>query len=341
MKVFYYKSQKGNFGDDLNGWLWDSLLPDFFDDNPDVMVSGIGTIIDSYMPKAKNWFVFSSGVGYGFPPSHFGDSNWDTLCVRGPLSANILGLPKNKFITDGAAFINGVDGFEPLPESEREGVIFIPHHYAIGVGNWEKACVSAGIEFVNPEWESKFVIQKIRKAKLVIADAMHAAIIADALRVPWVPVITSPQINTFKWLDWTSTIDTPYKPIVLGSSTLKECVRSKGLAFYGEKYFNENTADIEFAIKKFRKQREIKSTSYWKHYRKGASLMFNRIPRTVASVLSKGVPSIDQRLNDQCVNILINAKNQTGYLSNDAVFYRNLDRLHECLNELKTKGSHL
>lgn len=36
---------------------------------------------------------------------------------------------------------------------------------------------------------------------MVLADAMHAAIIADAMRVPWLPLITSPQINTFKWLD--------------------------------------------------------------------------------------------------------------------------------------------
>ncbi|MCP6146191.1 polysaccharide pyruvyl transferase family protein, partial [Klebsiella pneumoniae] len=79
----------------------------------------------------------------------------------------------------------------------------------------------------------KYVLDKIRNAKLVLADAMHAAIIADAFRVPWVPMVTSPQINTFKWLDWTSTIEQRYTPIVLGSSSLKEMVRSKGLFLYG------------------------------------------------------------------------------------------------------------
>lgn len=56
------------------------------------------------MPHARKWYVLSSGVGYGFPPSHFGKDNWNILCVRGPLSANILNLPPEKFITDGAAF---------------------------------------------------------------------------------------------------------------------------------------------------------------------------------------------------------------------------------------------
>lgn len=334
MKVFYYKSKKGNFGDDLNSWLWESIAPGLFDNDSNVMVSGIGTIIDSYMPDANKWYVFSSGVGYGYPPKSFGGPNWETLCVRGPLSANILGLEKDKYITDGAAFLNGLPEFAPLPDSERSGVIFIPHHYAIGVGNWELACEKAGIEFVSPEWESKLVIQKIRKAKLVIADAMHAAIIADALRVPWVPVITSPQINTFKWLDWTSTINLAYNPVVLGSSTLKEYLRSKGLNFHGEKYHNVDSS-VEFAIKRFKSQRDIKSSKVWPYYRKGASLLFNKIPMSLANIISDANPSIDQKLSDKCVNILLTAKQSSGFLSGDMVFNDNLAKLHSKLEYLK------
>ncbi|TYX27701.1 hypothetical protein FCG76_028230, partial [Klebsiella pneumoniae] len=86
------------------------------------------------------WFVFSSGVGYGYPPVNFGDDNWNILCVRGPLSAKILGLDKNKAITDGAALLNTLDEFKPLPENERKGIIFIPHHHALLSGQWELAC---------------------------------------------------------------------------------------------------------------------------------------------------------------------------------------------------------
>lgn len=31
MKLYYYESKEGNFGDDLNRWLWDSIFPGFFD----------------------------------------------------------------------------------------------------------------------------------------------------------------------------------------------------------------------------------------------------------------------------------------------------------------------
>lgn len=49
MKLYYYESKLGNFGDDLNKWLWDELLPDYFDNDESVRFSGIGTIITDTM----------------------------------------------------------------------------------------------------------------------------------------------------------------------------------------------------------------------------------------------------------------------------------------------------
>lgn len=334
MKIYYYKSAHGNFGDDLNAWIWDALLPGFFDDNEDVRVSGIGTIITSAMPPAKKWYVFSSGVGYGYPPANFGDSSWETLCVRGPLSAEILGLPKDKFITDGAALLNTLAEFKPLSEAERKGVIFVPHHHALVTGQWEKVCQQAGVEFVNPQSDAKTVIQKIRNAKLVLADAMHAAIIADAMRVPWVPLITSSQINTFKWLDWTQTINLPYRPTVLGSSSLREYLRDKSLYIYGEKYFLPDS-DVEFAISYFKKQRELKNKKWWGRYQELTQLVSHRIP-------NKGVKTVEGmfnlNLNDRFIEnasqIIVHAKSQSGFLSEDIKFNSNLERLLNGMDRL-------
>ncbi len=58
MKLYYYKDVIGNFGDDLNSWLWDALIPDFFDQDESIRMSGIGTIINTAMPKADKWVVF-------------------------------------------------------------------------------------------------------------------------------------------------------------------------------------------------------------------------------------------------------------------------------------------
>lgn len=56
-------------------------------------------------------------------------------------------------------------------------------------------------------WDISEIMRTISGAKLVIAEAMHAAIIADAYRVPWVSVATSSRINGFKWQDWASSLD--------------------------------------------------------------------------------------------------------------------------------------
>lgn len=334
MKIYYYKSAHGNFGDDLNAWIWDALLPGFFDGNENVRVSGIGTIITSAMPPAEKWIVFSSGVGYGYPPANFGDSSWETLCVRGPLSAEILGLPKDKFITDGAALLNTLAEFKPLAEAERKGVIFVPHHHALITGQWEKVCQQAGIEFVNPQSDAKRVIQKIRHAKLVLADAMHAAIIADALRVPWVPLITSSQINTFKWLDWTQTINTPYRPIVLGSSSLREYLRNKSLCTYGENYFLPDS-DVEFAVKYFKKQRELKNKKWWEKYQHFTQLVLHRIPnKTIRTVEERFNLDLNSRFIDHASKILLEAKSRPGFLSEDIKFNNNLERLLHGIDKL-------
>ena len=55
------------------------------------------------------------------------------------------------------------------------------------------------------------VVQQIASSRLVIAEAMHAAIVADAFRVPWIPVTSVPETNPFKWQDWCESLDLRYK----------------------------------------------------------------------------------------------------------------------------------
>lgn len=335
MKVYYFKVAAGNFGDDLNAWLWKDLQPGLFDEDEGVRFAGIGTILSSSMPHADRWVVFSSGVGYGRLPYDFGGAGWDIKCVRGPLTARILGLPPEKAITDGAALLASLDEFKPLPQNERSGIIFVPHHDALHTGKWQQACELAGIEFVNPQNESKYVINKIRNAKLVLADAMHAAIIADAMRVPWVPLITSNQINTFKWLDWTQTINQPYNPQVLGSSSLRESLRNKSLRFYGEKYFYPG-ADVEAAIAKFIYARKLKNKSWWPTYTRYSRYFTANAPDRLISRAGEGLSSRwDTRFIQEAATRLTAASRSHGWLSDDVVFNNNLEKLQEKLQQVK------
>lgn len=337
MKLYYYESKTGNFGDDINKWLWDELKKDFFDNNPEVRFSSIGTIINKGMPVAKKWIVFSSGIGYGYAPKGFGDESWDIICVRGPLSASILGLPDNKYITDGAALLSTLEEFKPLPKEDRSGVIFIPHHNALDTGNWEEVCARAGVEFVNPTLESKIVIQKIRHASLVLADAMHAAIISDAMRVPWVPLVTSGQINTFKWLDWTKTINLPYKPIVLGPSSFREFIRDKFLFVYGEKYFVSKLTENS-ALSKFKFHRALKSNFLWPYYFKISKVLFYKIPMVLISMLGhKSFKKSDERFINSAKEKIEHAIVSRCYLSQDDVFFSNQNRLKKAFDDFTVK----
>ena len=68
MKLFYYKDPGGNFGDDLNAWLWPRLIPELLDDRDDTLFVGIGSILDRRIPQEPRKIVFGTGVGYGLLP---------------------------------------------------------------------------------------------------------------------------------------------------------------------------------------------------------------------------------------------------------------------------------
>jgi succinoglycan biosynthesis protein ExoV len=98
MKLFYYQRPDGlsNFGDQLNSWLWERLLPGAFTGEENVVFVGTGTLLNHLLPQriasAKKVLIFSTGAGYERKltaiPEH-----WRIYCVRGLLSARQLGLP--------------------------------------------------------------------------------------------------------------------------------------------------------------------------------------------------------------------------------------------------------
>src|SRR5207248_7603179 len=96
-------------------------------------------------------------------------------------------------------------------------VYFIPHFrsprraWLLGI-DLEKICTSLGINYVNPHAGVEDVLDGLASSGLVIAEAMHGAIVADALRVPWVPVQMFDQILNLKWQDWCASLGLRYSP---------------------------------------------------------------------------------------------------------------------------------
>lgn len=335
MQLHYYRDPRGNFGDDINEWLWPRLVPDWWTERDDFHFCGIGTLIDATMPAASRWIVFSSGAGYGPLPRGFGGPEWTISCVRGPLTAKVLGLPPQAAVTDGAILLATLPEYKPLPESERAGVVFMPHHHALREGAWDLACRQAGIEFIDPCADSRATLERIRRARLVIADAMHAAIVADALRVPWLPVMTSPEINTFKWLDWTMSMGLPYEPVALPASALSEQIQSLFLPLYGHRYALRNRS-VEAALRHFQRHRTMKSLPYWPALRNLGRAAFTRVarPALMSAPLRRWRNAEDRRRLERASESLALVSSRPGYLSDDRTLSAKQDQFLSKLAEI-------
>lgn len=215
MNLFYSRGVPGNFGDDLNPLIWYSLYPKLFETSTSQdTILGIGTLINERAPSIGRLHVLGSGVGY-----HGGvkiDDRWNFVFLRGPKSCASLGLDSALAVTDPAILIKRI-----FPIRERVAynlpISYMPHHVSCDFANWPEICEMAGLQYLDPRGDVSETLHKIRNSRMVIAEAMHGAIVADALRVPWLAVKAYSHILDFKWLDWCESIGVAYSPVVIPS----------------------------------------------------------------------------------------------------------------------------
>lgn len=231
MKPFHWESHQGNFGDDLNLWLWDFLLPGLREKHEQTVLVGVGTVLNTeILPTNLHKLVVGSGFGYGKLPDMRDEREWDVRCVRGPLTAAKLGLPPDMGIIDPAVLVTEMPEFQKLPKSGRR--TFVPHWESAAAGLWPEICKTVGLSYLDPRGEAKSVIREIAQSELIVAESMHGAILADAFRVPWIAVSSSRSINSFKWNDWASSLGVTYEPKRVPVSTRAEAI-AKGASFWG------------------------------------------------------------------------------------------------------------
>ncbi len=210
MKLYYHKAK--NFGDQLNPWLWDKLIPNILDDDQITAFVGIGTLLNEQLSqrtrKALKRVIFSTGVGYGKRVVKIDDS-YKIYCLRGPLSAQALGVPTELAVTDGAILVRRV-----LNTNSRKvnRFAYMPHFELAGEA-WKLVCEELGFGYIDPRWSTEKVLSCISQTEILLTEALHGAIIADALRVPWVPLVTSHTILAFKWQDWCQSMSVEYRPL--------------------------------------------------------------------------------------------------------------------------------
>lgn len=223
MKYLYYKSSKGNFGDDLNGWLWPKLFGE--EDDSDLAFLGIGSILhsDSHILKQGTGLkkiIFGTGIKPSLRYANLKvDDTFDIRFLRGPLSSYALGN-QHPFITDAAYAIRALPDFQELQLTEKKyEVSLMPYFHSVNYYDWEKICQQLGYHYISPLSEKgvEFTLKEIAASKSIVTEAMHGAILADALRVPWhrfvfsTPSTEGGRISDFKWADWCLSIE-QYNP---------------------------------------------------------------------------------------------------------------------------------
>lgn len=217
MKLYSFQAPGGNFGDDLNGWLWPRLLGNLLDQDGEQTLVAIGSILDTRLdaiPGTK--IIFGTGINSQRKlPTLVAD--YDIRFVRGPISAHAMSRDC-PWITDSAVALNLLDWPKVLP---NHNVGFMPHFLTIPYLGWEKVCGDLGFHFISPQLPVEEILSELRSCKSVITEAMHGAIICDAFRVPWMRVcINSWQKEDFdfsalKWLDWGLSLKADVTPVHL------------------------------------------------------------------------------------------------------------------------------
>jgi succinoglycan biosynthesis protein ExoV len=202
MKLYYAHTQKGNFGDDLNPFIFSRLFPELLDDNQKDILVGIGTILNHKIPKNPFKYVFGSGFGYGGRPN-LSDNRWKFYCVRGPHTAAKLKLDESLSVTDPAALVGR---YSTQCVSKSNAIGFIPHFESLDLGFWPQTASLAGLRFISPRAPVSAILEDIQACHVVITESLHGAIVSDCLRIPWIAVRPIVKAHREKWLDWAGSL---------------------------------------------------------------------------------------------------------------------------------------
>jgi hypothetical protein len=221
VKLFVSRGAAPNFGDELNEYLLPQIFGDhFFDEDPSTRFIGIGSVLYDRHPKNVRKIVFSSGYGgYGNPAVL--DESWDVSCVRGPRTARAVGLDASYAAGDGAILLNLFRDAAPVKKYKYS---FIPHFESLMVGAWPEVAARAGVHLIDPRSPVASVLADIQASEVIVTEAMHGAIVADALRVPWIALRPVQDSHRLKWFDWAESLGLELRPTSLWPSSTAEAI---------------------------------------------------------------------------------------------------------------------
>lgn len=218
MKFYQWPSPQGNVGDDLNAWLWPRLFgSDFFDGVPDILLIGIGSVLDNRHLKAPHRIVFGAGLRGESGAPDISAPGWTVEFVRGPRSAGVLGLGPDQWISDPAILAPLADRAlqarcDPKPLSKRPSIVGFVPYFKTPIGLAAGIAAAADLKLIPATLAPEQFMSNLLQCDAVLCEAMHGAILADAFGIPWMGCRIAGYrregpTHYFKWADWMQTLD--------------------------------------------------------------------------------------------------------------------------------------
>ncbi len=234
-------------------------------------------------------------------------------------------------MTDSAALLSSLPSIARVsPGADR--ILLIPHFHSITRGRWDRVAREAGMTFVDPRWPVATVMEHFSHAKLVVTEAMHGAIVADTLRIPWLPIVIAPSTLTFKWKDWTLSLGLPYEPVAVGASSAWEAMFHRDLVRRAKveglvaPALMRDTESIAYLIADFKKRYKMPVAEKEEEPRKGSSGHLGRLLRSTSQVLDGWfVENAARRLRKVVL--------KDPYLSRDDSFSRRVEQLSGAVDQ--------
>ena len=106
----------------------------------------------------------------------------------------------------------------------------MPHFESLARGAWAEAATAAGVTLIDPRDDPAAILAAIGDCRVVLSEAMHGVIVADAMRVPWVALRPLAPVHRAKWHDWADALELQVCFRPLAASSLPERLHTSPLA---------------------------------------------------------------------------------------------------------------
>jgi succinoglycan biosynthesis protein ExoV len=163
--------------------------------------------------------VAGSGYGGYSAPPDLRDGSWNILWLRGPLTAETLGVDRGLAICDAAILLRAIPLPEPAPST---GIAFMPHFESATRGDWAEVCAAGRDHLSRPARRYRRAPRGDpgRGGGAGRGDAWrdHRRCAAHALGAA-LPIHPS---HRMKWTDWAASLDLTLTRTDMPPSNLRE-----------------------------------------------------------------------------------------------------------------------